>query len=122
HREREPEDDLGRCRVQARGDLGDPAALQHLEVGGEQREALVDDLALAAERADVAVPAQAREAAILYERRSLGPGRDHLMQVAQGDIADAEEPRAPAVTLLDHRGPRLGVVLGPAIAGRRAMQ
>src|SRR5438128_1721275 len=91
---------------------------EHLRVGGEQGEALVDDPSLDAERSNIAVPAEASEAAVLHERGRFGAGGRHLLEVLQGDVAHAEEPRAASVPLLRHRGPDLGVVVGPAVAGR----
>ena len=72
---------------------------QHLGVGGEQREALVDDAALRAERAHVAVPAAAGVAAVLHERRRLGAADRHLLELPQRDVADAEQPRPAGVAL-----------------------
>jgi hypothetical protein len=53
-------------------------------------------VALRAEGAHRAVPARAREAAILHEGRRLGAGGHELLQVAQRDVADAEQRVRPA--------------------------
>src|SRR5690349_12866935 len=95
---------------------------QHVHVGGEQRETLVDDAARGADGTNRAIPAEAGVAAVLHERRRLAAGREHLLEMPQRDVADAEEPRASGVALLGHRRPYLGVLLAPAMARRRAVQ
>jgi hypothetical protein len=90
---------------------------QHVRLGGEQREALVDDLSIHAERSNVTAPAGAGEAAVLDERGGLGVGGQHLLEVPEGDVAHAEGPGAAGITLLHHRDPDEGVVIGPAVAG-----
>ena len=119
---REAEHDLGRRGLAPRGKAGDQRVAQHLRVGGEEREALVDDRSIPAERSNVAVPAEAGEAAVLDERRGLGAGADHLLEVPQPNVAHAEKSRAAGGALLHHRGPDLGVVLGPAGAGGGTVQ
>ena len=76
---------------------------QDLRVGGEQREALVDDLSIPAERSNIAVPAEAREAAVLDERGGFCTSGLHLFEMPQGDVAHAEETFSAGVALLDHR-------------------
>src|SRR5262245_34729282 len=57
HLESEPEDDLGDVPAVASGDAGELRMSDRLAVCGQEREALVDEPARGAERADVAVPA-----------------------------------------------------------------
>ncbi len=109
-------------RVLARGDAGNQRMAQDLRVRREQREPLVDDASLRAERPHGAVPSAAGEAAILDERGGLGAGGLHLLQVIQGHIADAEEPCAARIALLPHRQPDQSVVVGPGVARGGAVQ
>src|SRR5205807_1432437 len=63
----EGKQDLGGSCVQARGKFTNQWMMNNFHVRGEQREALINDLALLAELSYFAVPAGAREAAVLYE-------------------------------------------------------
>ena len=79
---------------------GDPGQLgtgQRLAVGGQQREALVDQPVGGAELPDVAVPAPGGVAAVLDEA---GPDARLLAQALElfeGDVADAEQAGPAAV-------------------------
>jgi len=68
------------------------------------------------------IPALTREAAILHECRPLSAHRLQLEQMAQRDVADPEQSRVAGVALANHRRPRLGVLLAPAVAGRRPVE
>ena len=49
------------------GEAGDQGMAQHLNIRGEKRKALIDDLSLSAERSYLAVPAEAGVTAVLHE-------------------------------------------------------
>ena len=55
---------------------------ENFYVCGEEGKALVDDFPFDAEFADVAVPAEMGEAAVLHEGGRFGVGSSHLMKVA----------------------------------------
>ena len=111
----EGEHHLRRGRVQPRGRLGDDRMGHRLAVGGQQREALIADAALAAEGAHLAVPAQHRIAAVLHEGRRLGMSAGHLLQVVERHIAHPDQPRPAGFALSQHRLPDFDIVGGPAI-------
>ena len=70
--QREPEDDLLPRLAEARGRGRDGAAAgRDVAVRRQEREALVDDAVLAADPADLVVPARAREAAVLDDLRRI---------------------------------------------------
>ena len=79
------------------GDAGQLGTGQRLAVGGQQREALVDQPVRGAELADVAVPAPGGVAAVLDEA---GPDARRLAQAVElfeRDVADAEQAGPAAV-------------------------
>ena len=119
---REGEDNLGRRRVDLRGEPCSPRMTQDLNICRQQREALVDDLSLAAESADFAVPAANGVASILDKRRwfSMGPG--HLLQLSERNVADAEKARVSGVTFFDHGLPGFKIGGGPVGAGSGAVE
>jgi hypothetical protein len=78
-------------------------------VRGQEREALVDDTPLAAERPDLAIPAASREAAVLHEGRRRRRPRAQLLELVQADVADAEEPCLAGGVQLFHGLPDLEV-------------
>src|SRR5471030_1966160 len=96
--------------------------IDDFHVGGEQGEALVNDVVLAAKGAYIAVPAEAGITAVLYERWNVVVKGDHLLKMVQAHIANAKKPRSAAITLGHHGLPDLLIVSGPRIAGRRAVQ
>ena len=62
---REAEDDLGGSLAECCGDVSH--AEQREGIRSEERETLVDDTVLSAERSDVSVPSELGEAAVLHE-------------------------------------------------------
>jgi len=121
-RPREAEHHLGGRRPDPPGDAGDQLVVQHFAIGGEQREPLVHDPALLAERPHVTIPAAPGEAAVLHERRRLGAAERHLREMPPRHVAHAEQTRPARIGLADHRGPDRGVLLGPARPRGRAVQ
>src|SRR4051794_27131359 len=67
HVEGEPEDNLGDGPAVVSCDAVELGTGQRLAVGGQEREALVDEPVRGAERADVAVPAPGGVASVLDE-------------------------------------------------------
>jgi hypothetical protein len=60
---------------------------EHLTICSQQRESLIDDLALVAKRSYFAIPSEAGKASVLDEGREFGVGGLHLLKVQQRDIA-----------------------------------
>ena len=79
---RESEDNLGRRRVELRGESCDQGMTKDFNICREQRKALVDDVALAAESAHVAVPSATGITAVLDKRRRFRVGLGHLPQLS----------------------------------------
>src|SRR5208282_210093 len=94
----------------------------HLLIRGEKRESLIDDFALPAKQSHGAVPAEASVATVLHECWKCGAGGCHLLQVAQRNIAYAEETGAAGITLFAHRLPGFGVNVGPVMVGGGPVQ
>src|SRR5262249_14440857 len=95
--------------------------LQYFRVCGEQREALIDNLVLAAELSDVAVPAHSRKAAILNECRSFAMIGHHLFKMPQRNIADTECACPACFAFPDHRRPDLSVGCTPTSSRGRTV-
>jgi len=93
-------------------------ALDDVAVRREQREALVDEPVLAADRPHLGIPAGPRVAAVLDIRRAHAREVEELAQLGGGHVRDAE--RADRELL--HRAPGLAVIASQAIALRRAVQ
>jgi hypothetical protein len=68
--DRESEDDLSGSLSRSVDDRPEPRTPELGGIRGQQRETLIDDSILATELADVAIPSQSREAAVLDERRA----------------------------------------------------
>src|SRR5579872_2565562 len=95
---------------------------QHLGIGGEQREALIGNLALLAEAPYLAVPTEPRVTAVLHKFGRLGMRGRHLLKMLKRNIADPKETRAASIALLNHGLPDLVVRTGPAVAGSGTVQ
>ena len=118
----ESEDHLRWSYVGLCGEAGDQRVFEHIHIRGEQREALVENLVLAAEAAHLAIPTGDRKATVLHKGGQFSAGGDHVLQMLQRHVADSEEAGAAGITLPAHRLPHLGVGLGPAVAGSRPVQ
>src|SRR5262249_48059252 len=95
---------------------------EDVDVGGEKREALVDDVALGAECPHVAVPLVHGKATVLHEARlDLGALREQV-QLAQAHVADAEHPRLAVAMEALHRPPNAPVGFAETSANRRSMK
>ena len=57
--------------------------VEHLNVRGQQREALIDNFVLAAEPAHFAIPAEARIAAVLHKGGHLSFNTSHVLEMLQ---------------------------------------
>ena len=79
----EGKDNLGRRRVELRGESCDEGMAQDFDICREYREALIDDVSLAAEGAHIAVPAATGLASVLDECRRFRMGPGHLLQLAE---------------------------------------
>src|SRR5204862_299890 len=119
---REAEDDLSRSHTRALHDLAKGARAQLRDIRGQQREALIDDAACAAEAAHVTVPHRAREAAVLHEPRLYARLRAEQLELIERDVAHAEEARLLRVVQLLHRAPDVEIVLRQTMTTRRTMQ
>ena len=95
---------------------------QHVGICGEKRKALIDDISLPAEEPYLAVPAETGVAAVLDEGRRFGVGCSHLLKLPQPDIAHAEKAGATGIAFTDHGLPHCGVIIGPVVPGRRAVE
>ncbi len=94
----------------------------HLAVGGEQGEPLVDHSIGGAERADLTVPAARCIASVLHE---IGPDPRLPAQkpeLSEGDVADAEQARPAAVADRFHGAPGLPIDVAQEIAAGRTVQ
>ena len=80
---RESEDNLSRRRLELRGESCNQGMTQDFNICCKQREALVDDLVLAAESADFAVPSAIGVASVLDKRRRFSMGAGHLLQLGE---------------------------------------
>ncbi len=118
----EGEHDLGRGSVSARCQIRDQWVAQRFRIRGEERESLIDDLSLPAERSYIPVSAEAGEATVLDKCGSLSVDGGHLLKVPEGHVADTEETRVSGIALPDHRFPDGGVRVGPIVAGGRSVQ
>src|SRR6478609_6398408 len=119
---RESENDLGRRSIILCGKGGDRRMSKDFNVCGEKREALVDDVSFAAERAHVAVPAANGVASILDKRWRLRMGPGHLLQLSKRNVDQAEKACASSVALFDHGLPGFKIVGGPLGARSGAVQ
>ena len=106
--------------------LGDPAQVgmgQRLAIGGQQREALVDQPVGGAELPDVAIPALDGVAPVLDEAGPDARLSAQELELFEGDVADAEQASPAAVVDGFHRPPGFPVGRGqtsPAGSGRAA--
>src|ERR1051325_8415519 len=94
--ESEPEHDLADRSAVASGDPGHYGMGQHLAIGREQREALVDQPIDSAELPDAPVPAAHGIATVLNEA---GPDARLLtkaLELFQGNVANAEQAHPAA--------------------------
>ncbi len=105
HLEREAEDHLRRRPPQAPDNLRERGRAQMRDVRGEQGEALVDDAALAAEGADLGVPAVPGEAAVLHEGRRCRRALAEKLELVEIHIAHADEARLARRVERFHGGP-----------------
>src|ERR1700720_1991897 len=95
---------------------------QHLLIGGKKGKSLINNFVLAAEQSHAAVPAQARVAAVLYERGKFSASSDHLLQMAQRNVAYPEQASTSDIALPAHRFPNFRVIVGPVVIRRGPMQ
>src|SRR5207245_1472074 len=106
---REAEHDLRHRRAMRLGHPANRLAGQFSEIRGQQREALIDDAFALAHASHVAVPAQPRVTAVLYECRP------HLRNIAKKsdllrrDVADADQLHTAFSLELLHRSPYLAI-------------
>ena len=118
----EAEDDL-RGRFPDAGNEAEKGGMLKLPaVGGEQGKALVHDALLAAEVTNRPVPPEAREAAVLDERGRYGRVRPQVLDLVQGDVADADESGSSGGLQLLHRPPHLTVARGEPAAARGSVK
>lgn len=110
---RESKDNLGRRGVDLCGKSSDGGMPEDLPVCGEKREALVDDVALAAKCAYLAVPSANRVASVLDKSRPFRMGPGHLLQLSKRNVADAEKACASGIAFFDHGLPGFKIVCGP---------
>src|SRR5689334_2729703 len=96
--------------------------MQHIDIRGQKRKSLIDDLSFAAKRAKPAIPPQKGIASVLHKRRCIFMRGAHLLQVCKRNIAHTEQACTSSSALLDHRLPNLGVGVSPAISGGRSVQ
>ena len=89
--EGEAEGDLGDGAIVAGGDFDELWGREGFAVGGEEGEALVDDVVGIAELANRSPPAVHCEAAVLYETRCDAGFVAEELELGEGDIADAED-------------------------------
>jgi hypothetical protein len=95
HVEGEPEDDLGDGPVAVSCDAGQLGTGQRLAVGGQQREALVDQPVGGAERADVAVPSPGGVAPVLDEAGPDPRLPAEAVELFERDVADPSRRARP---------------------------
>src|SRR5262249_53389808 len=78
------------------------------------------DLVFMTKLADVAVPSETGITAVLYEHRELtgqsSMSVHHLHEVADRDVADAENTRATGIAFFLHRLPDFAVVVAPTVS------
>jgi hypothetical protein len=110
---RKSEDQLGGRCIDLCGKSGDGRVAQDLHIRGEKREALVDDVSLAAESAHFAVPAPIGITTVLYKRRRFRMGPGHLLQLGKRNVADAKKVCAPGVAFFNHGLPGFKILCGP---------
>src|SRR5947209_12674883 len=101
-----------------RSNACDERMSQCWDIGGEQRKSFINNVVLAAELPDLAVPSAAGIAAVLNECRYLTLS-NHLLQMRKRNIADAEKACAACITLPLHRFPGFTVHIRPGMAGPR---
>lgn len=120
--ESEPEDNLADGPTVAFGDLGQFGTSHRLAVGGQQREALVNDFVGGAELPDSPIPASDSVAAVLDEARPNARLLTQGLKLFESDIADTNQ--ACSTTSVDdfHRTPGRPIVGGQTDALGRAVQ
>ena len=96
--------------------------LQHFPVGRQQREALVEDAALAAELPHGAIPAHRGEASVLHDGRLGRRAGVELGELRDAHVGNAEEPCLAGSVQALHRLPRFPVVVAQAVTDRGPMQ